>query len=348
MRLVSCKNCGAKVSDQYSFCTECGIAFGEKAERSGAKSISPSLVDWLLTPFGTGSQRPQVGKSQPLEARPLVSRSCQAVYTGSVFFLLRQSLIAYKNNLPLIVPVIVSIVTWITTSFVAANALPQLLSSINSGQTLEEQGKILYEALGLLPYLFVFAFISFLVTLGLMTMIGQIVTGHKCKLSDWIGGIRAFFWRISAVSIVVGLVFGLISGATAPMTLRTIRIVSISIEASVATLSQLILYFCCAAIIVDNAGLQASISFAIKAIQRSGRNFLILFVLYYMILYGRTILGTPNLFSSGLSGISSLSSIMSAQIFVYTIFSSSLLPLWLLVVFMLYCKEMPQNQLSLP
>jgi hypothetical protein len=331
MRIISCKKCGAEVSDQYSFCTNCGAPL-----RDDASPVRDSQKGEAEIPV-----RPYTLESHPQPTPP--SRTRQVVYVGSFFSLLKQSLTAYKNNLLLLVPVIVSIITTIVTSYVTTSAL-LLASSFSSAKTLEEQTSILHELFGVLPYFVAFGLVSFLVSLGLMTMIGQIVTGNKCKLSDWVRGIRAFFWRIFKVSIVINLLFGLVSGAITPMILGTIRILAISVEGLVSALSTLILYLCCAAIIVDNAGLQASINLAIKTIRRAGRDFLILFVLYFLFFYSRTILWTPNLFASGLSRFSNLSylaNITNPQGIAFTILWSLLVPVWLLVIFMLYCRQIP-------
>lgn len=180
-------------------------------------------------------------------------------------------------------------------------------------------------------------------------MAARIVTEGKCQLSDWPRGVRAYLWKVLLVSIVVTALFGIVRVAAAPLLDEMPRLFGESFSSLLAALSQLVLYFCYAAIIFDNAGLQASISLGMKVARASGRVFLALCGLYFVGLMGRVALSGLNLFAIAQPSLSSLAGLgigLNAQSAAYAVIWSLLAPFWVIATSILYWDVVPRRNYS--
>jgi len=315
--LISCKKCSATTSTEYSYCTNCGAPIPRQAAKQARITSTPLLVSSVQQRISDANGR---------------------------LTILREALGYYRNSLLLLVPVAVSIVA----SLAYTEAFAQL-GTIPSGQTLTSQAAhALVDTLlfGIMPYLLAFVVLNFLVTVGLLFMVGCIVREGRCKLSDWMTGIRSYFWRILNVHIVFIFLFGLVLGGVATLLLQAPLLLTTIASSLVVTLIELLIYFCCAAIILDNANLQTSIKLGINAIGASGGNFGILYVaLFFELLVRWLVRYGFNLSANGPSaGLSSLSNFgfLNPQTIATTVLSTLLLPLWMIVIFILYISA-PKN-----
>jgi len=182
---------------------------------------------------------------------------------------------------------------------------------------------------GLLFALFAGLFIGFLVTLGFVAMSARIVTKGKCSLSIWLVGVRRYFWRILNVSIMLGIL-----GAFTAVVIELLLPVSLyHIPESAFTLA---LLTCYAAIMIDDASVESSISLGLKTVRESGRVFVI-FCLIHAVIHLSRVLFEGNLWST--YPIEPMSINVSSV--SYTVAVSFLSPLWYLIMFSVYRKFSP-------
>ena len=165
--------------------------------------------------------------------------------------ILRESLQYYRANPVLLIPVLVSIPNNILIMLVAQSMIQQFSKPERFWNLIDS---------GLLFALFAGLFIGFLVTLGFVAMSARIVTKGKCSLSIWLVGVRRYFWRILNVSIMLGTL-----GAFTAVVIELLLPVSLyHIPESAFTLA---LLTCYAAIMIDDASVESSISLGLKTVR---------------------------------------------------------------------------------
>jgi len=196
----------------------------------------------------------------------------------------------------------------------------------------------------LLYLIFTWAFVGFLVSLGLIEMSHNILKTGKCGLKDWIKGIRQYFWRILNVSLVIYLGFAILTAVPSLLLNRFPYLIEGSVTGLIHSAVTLALYTCYAAILFDDANLQSSITLGLETIRSAGRTFLSFVIIYFAIYDVRLFFLQQDVWTAisartvDHSLLPALTSIMTPQNLAYNTVSSFLTPLWFLIMFTLYRK----------
>jgi hypothetical protein len=228
--------------------------------------------------------------------------------------ILERSLKEYKDNPILLAPfLILTLVGWVLAYFLTQTeewllAIPMLL-------------------------------IIFLSLTGLASMSAKVAASGKCELSDWWTGVRNYFWNLLAVSIIVGLIVGILVDSPSRLIFfdQPPSIVSRSYHAFTASVADFLLFVCYAAVMVDHSGPWTSIKRGWKAIRASGRISLSFLVILFIVSEMRIFVASETVLSNS-SFTSILSSYFTLPSIGYTIFQLLLDPLWFLIGFAIYLK----------
>ena len=253
--------------------------------------------------------------------------------------ILRTSLSFYRANPVLLIPILLSIPFNILMTIAISNINQHVLK-------LDLSWMMSTSYFELLPILFASLFIGFLVTLGLVKMASKIVTRGRCGLSNWIEGIREYFWRILALTIVftalpllVAIATGLALGYASVYTGLILKLppeITGTISKILLSIYTLAMYTCYAAITIDDAGLRASISLGLKTVRESARVFLVFCLIYTAISSSRA------LFEGNLWNTDTIQPMLFGLSIGYDVAVSFLYPLWILIMFTIYRKFSPK------
>ncbi len=259
-----------------------------------------------------------------------------------VFSVFRDSLVKYRENPILLLPVTVSILQ----SIVASIVLASLGTSI---RTQYFNLNAILQSLAILIFNVIVAFIvGAVLTVGYSAMAARITKGRKCKLSDWEEGLRRYFLRILAITVIVGvlgaIIVGLIVFAAFMATFSTNRRLvpniftptTLPIFVVFTTVITLFTYCCYAAATVDDTDLSSSITRGFRALRHGGTPMLTLFIIVYIISQAASYAITPRDIPPSSLTPAFAAERLSLIGIISTVVPILLTPLWYLVVFAIY------------
>ncbi len=326
MRLVTCKNCGAKVSDQYSYCTICQAPISAAAIASSTETRErrQTLIESVYLPKKpTPDPKTSIEPKRPQRRRWNYARSSASrgkPTTHGELAILNQSLSGIAANPVILTPALVSALNGVLLLFLIART-----TQASQGT---EMSQIIW---GIIPLLFVSLFVGFLVTIGLASMSVNIVMEGKCNFSDWVTGVREYFWRILNISIVVGILLVVVFGGIS-------LVLPLAIKGLVLNLVDagtiLFLNVCYAAIMISDATLRSAINLGLKTIRMYSRTFIGFSLLLFAVLEVRAILEVGWTGSESLSVLVSLG--MNVPMIMYAVMQGFLWPIWSLLSSTLY------------
>ena len=173
------------------------LVFDYYIHRTKAGAIPPRQVTSEVNKVVTPVALPKPEPLPRLEPLPFID-------------VVRRSLVEYRANLILLVPLLVLFVqTQVTQAIFSRYLSPQVLNGIRSHApiTPAELSSLLVMALTLLLVSVTSLVVSFIVLLGQVSMTAKVVANGKTVLGDWPFGVRKYFSTVFGVSFIFSFLF---------------------------------------------------------------------------------------------------------------------------------------------
>jgi hypothetical protein len=201
----------------------------------------------------------------------------------------------------------------------------------------------------LLSYTLLGILVETAVYVGYASMTAKIVKEGVCAFSDWKNGLRKYFLRILAITMVLsllvtvllglavagGVAFFLMFGEGVPYQPPTFLLFGLLTTLLLTTLIDVFRYSCYAAATIDDADVASSITRGLKAMRHGGKPMLVLLVTVYVAFVDTSYAQSIAAFSTSLGSTFSPPSVSLLGILT-TAVSSVLTPFILLVTFTIY------------
>jgi len=211
--------------------------------------------------------------------------------------------------------------------------------------------------------LFLMLAVSFLVILGQASMTGKVMAENRAKLSDWVEGIRKYFFRVLGLGLiflavafvllmVVGVIYAFtilpemitVEGTIKPPTIASLPHSTYAMTMAttlIMTLVQGAFYVWLAPAVMENKSVGASLDSGLNTLKRRWRPFLFFIIIFFIIaLTAQSIKIIPELYvvyiKPIVGGLEPTGRVLTVTSLISQVIEKAFSPLWFLIAFNLY------------